>query len=69
MDLPEIVANLQKRDYIDTHRDESPLRQAEDALLIDNTLMTVDEQVDLVVGLADERISHAVRRAEMTTKT
>lgn len=68
VDLPEIVANLQKRDYIDTHRDESPLRQADDALLIDNTCMTVDEQVDLVVGLADERISHAVRRAELTEK-
>lgn len=66
VDLPEIVANLQKRDYIDTHREESPLRQADDALLIDNTFMTVDEQVDLVVGLADERISHAVRRAELT---
>ena len=68
VDLPEIVANLQKRDYIDTHRDESPLRQADDAILIDNTFMTVDEQVDLVVGLADERISHAVRRAEFTKK-
>lgn len=68
VDLPEIVANLQKRDYIDTHRDESPLRQADDALLIDNTFMTVDEQVELVVRLADERIGQAVRRAEMTAK-
>lgn len=64
VDLPEIVANLQKRDHIDTHREESPLRQAEDALLIDNTFLTVDEQVELVVRLADERISQAVRRRE-----
>ncbi len=64
VDLPEIVANLQKRDHIDTHREEGPLRQAEDALLVDNTFMTVDEQVELVVQLADERISQAVRRRE-----
>ncbi|GHB71853.1 (d)CMP kinase [Persicitalea jodogahamensis] len=64
VDLVEIVANLEKRDHIDTHREESPLRQAEDALLIDNTFMTVDEQVELVVRLADERIGQAVRRHE-----
>ncbi len=64
VDLPEIIANLQKRDHIDTHREESPLRQADDALLIDNTFMTVDEQVELVVRLADERIGQAVRRHE-----
>lgn len=68
VDLPHIIANLEKRDYIDTHRAESPLRQADDALLIDNTFMTVDEQVELVVRLADERIGQAVRRAEMTPK-
>ncbi len=64
VDLPEIVANLRKRDYIDTHRDESPLRQADDALLIDNTFMTVDEQVEMVVQLADEKISRAVRKRD-----
>ncbi|MPR32826.1 (d)CMP kinase [Salmonirosea aquatica] len=68
VDLPEIMANLEKRDYIDTHRDESPLRQADDAVLIDNTFMTVDEQVELVVGLADARIGQAVRRAETAGK-
>lgn len=68
VDLPEIVANLEKRDYIDTHRDESPLRQADDALLIDNTFMTVDEQVEMVVQLADEKISHAVRRRDDRAK-
>ncbi|WP_373511661.1 (d)CMP kinase [Persicitalea sp.] len=62
--LPEILANLQKRDHIDAHREESPLRQAEDALLIDTTYLTVDEQVELVVRLADERIGQAVRRRE-----
>jgi CMP/dCMP kinase len=60
--LPEIVANLEKRDYIDTHRAESPLKQAEDAVLIDNTFMTIDEQVELVVRLADEKIGQAIRK-------
>lgn len=64
VDLPEIVANLQKRDHIDTHREESPLRQAEDALLIDNTHMTVDEQVETVIRLADERIGQVIRLRE-----
>ena len=64
--LPEIVANLQKRDHIDTHRQESPLLRADDALLIDTTFMTVDEQVEMVVRLADERIGQAMRRREST---
>ncbi|GAB2800629.1 (d)CMP kinase [Rhabdobacter roseus] len=59
--LEEIMQNLQKRDYIDTHRTEGPLRQAEDALLLDNSFMTVDEQVEMVVRLADERIGRALR--------
>jgi cytidylate kinase len=62
--LPEIVANLEKRDYIDTHRTESPLVKAEDAILIDNSFMTIDEQVDLVVRLADEKIGQALRKKE-----
>lgn len=62
--LPDIIANLEKRDYIDTHRSESPLCQADDAILLDNTFMTIDEQVELVVRLADERIGQEVRRLD-----
>jgi cytidylate kinase len=35
---------VQERDYIDTHREVSPLRQADDALLLDNSHMTIPEQ-------------------------
>jgi cytidylate kinase len=35
---------VQERDYIDSHREESPLRQAEDAILLDNSNMTIEEQ-------------------------
>jgi cytidylate kinase len=60
--LQEISENLKMRDHIDTHRAESPLRQAEDAIYIDNSLMTLDEQVELVVRLADEQIGLSLRR-------
>lgn len=42
--LDEIKSNLEMRDYIDSHRDVSPLRQAEDAILLDNTNLTEKEQ-------------------------
>jgi CMP/dCMP kinase len=52
VDLDDVVENLVKRDQIDTTRQESPLKQAEDALVIDTTHITIDEQVDEVVRLA-----------------
>lgn len=43
-DYDEILKNVEERDYIDSHREVSPLRQAEDALLLDNSEMTIAEQ-------------------------
>ncbi len=43
-DFDEILKNVQERDYIDSHREVSPLRQADDALLLDNSNMTIPEQ-------------------------
>lgn len=43
-DMKEILRNVEERDYIDTHREISPLRQADDALVLDNSHMTIDEQ-------------------------
>ena len=40
----EILKNVQERDYIDSHREVAPLRQAEDALVLDNSHMTIPEQ-------------------------
>ena len=40
----DILKNLQERDYIDTHREVSPLRKADDALELDNSHMTIEEQ-------------------------
>ena len=43
-DYQDILKNVQERDYIDSHREVSPLKQADDALLLDNSQMTIDEQ-------------------------
>lgn len=42
--LADILQNVQQRDYIDTHREVSPLRKADDALELDNSHLTIDEQ-------------------------
>ena len=43
-DYADILKNVQERDYIDSHREVSPLRQADDAILLDNSHMTIAEQ-------------------------
>ncbi|WP_025762090.1 (d)CMP kinase [Dyadobacter tibetensis] len=60
--IEKILENLRYRDEVDTTRAESPLKQAEDAVYIDNSLMTLDEQVDMVVRLADEQIGLTLRK-------
>ena len=44
VDFNEILANVKERDYIDSHRETAPLRQAPDALLLDNSQLTREEQ-------------------------
>ncbi len=51
LSIEDIVKNLESRDTIDMNRTESPLRQAEDAFVIDTTELTVDNQVQAVIGL------------------
>ena len=55
VDLGIVIENIENRDRIDTTRTESPLRKAEDAIVIDSTHITVDEQVDEVIRLAVSR--------------
>lgn len=52
VDLDEVMDNIVQRDKIDTTRTESPLRQANDAIVMDTTYITIEEQVDEVVRLA-----------------
>ena len=44
VDYDDILKNVQERDYIDSHREVAPLRQADDAVLLDNSDMTIAEQ-------------------------
>ena len=43
-DYDDILKNVQERDYIDSHREVAPLRQADDAILLDNSHITIEEQ-------------------------
>lgn len=53
----EVAANLQQRDLMDSTRTHSPLKQAEDALVLDNTNLNREQQFDLAMQWAMERIN------------
>ena len=54
--IEEIKANLEMRDYIDSNREESPLRQAEDAILLDNTSLTAKGTIQKAMKLVKKVI-------------
>ena len=53
--LEDVKKNLSERDYIDSHRETSPLRQAADAFVLDNTHMTLHEELVWMLGLLQGR--------------
>ncbi len=52
----EVLKNIQERDYVDSNREDSPLKQAEDAVLIDNSNMDEKEQFAVVKQMALDKI-------------
>jgi len=54
--IEEVKNNLEMRDYIDSHREISPLRKAEDAIVLDNSNLTTQEQYQLAMKWALEKI-------------
>ena len=52
----EVLQNVEERDYIDTHREDSPLIKAEDAIEVDNSSLTKKEQFELVLNLVKEKM-------------
>ncbi|MEI5986201.1 MULTISPECIES: (d)CMP kinase [Sphingobacterium] len=56
--MEEVKENLAHRDHIDSTREESPLRQAEDAIVLDNTDLTQEEQLDFVLNLVREKLTN-----------
>jgi cytidylate kinase len=57
-EFDEVRANLQKRDQIDSNREDSPLKMADDAILLDNSHMTLEEQMDWFRDLYKSVMSH-----------
>ncbi len=55
VNIGEVLKNLQERDWIDSHREVSPLTQAEDAVVLDNSNMTMEDQMVWLKGLISER--------------
>lgn len=55
-DFEEVLANIKERDHIDSTREESPLRKAEDAFVLDNDHLTREEQIKVLLNLFSEKI-------------
>jgi len=58
-DYADILKNVEQRDYIDSHREVSPLRKAADAIVLDNSHMTIDEQNEWLLERFNEAASKA----------
>ena len=54
-DIQSVLSNLQERDYIDSHREASPLSKADDAIVLDNSHMTMEDQLEWLKGIISER--------------
>ena len=54
-DIQSVLCNLQERDYIDSHREASPLSKADDAIVLDNSHMTMEDQLEWLKGIISER--------------
>ncbi|MBT8188730.1 MAG: (d)CMP kinase, partial [Croceitalea sp.] len=53
----EVLKNVEERDYIDSHREESPLKKADDAIVFDNSDMGLDEQFERLFNYAQRIIT------------
>lgn len=53
----DVLKNVEERDYMDTTREDSPLVKAEDAVEVDNSEMGIEEQFELILGLAKDRMN------------
>ena len=54
--IEEVKNNLEMRDYIDSHREISPLKKAEDAVVLDNSYITPEQQLELALGFVKQKI-------------
>ena len=54
--LEEIKKDIERRDYIDSHRENSPLRPAEDAIFLDTSDLTIQEEIDAIISLFRKKV-------------
>ena len=54
-DMEDVLRDVNDRDYRDTHRAESPLRQAEDAIVVDNSHLTREQQMEKIIAIFAEK--------------
>src|SRR6187399_3559742 len=54
--IEEVKNNLEMRDYIDSHREVSPLRKADDAIVLDNSDLTMDQQLAIVTKWVEDKL-------------
>ncbi|MDE5583488.1 MAG: (d)CMP kinase [Ruminococcus sp.] len=52
----EILSDIKKRDFNDTNRTTAPLRQADDAVLVDTTKLTLEESADIIIKIISEKV-------------
>ncbi len=55
--LEEIQKDIERRDYIDSHRENSPLRPADDAVFLDTSDLTIQEEIDAIISLFRKKVS------------
>jgi CMP/dCMP kinase len=55
--IEEVKSNLEMRDYIDSNREVSPLRQAKDAIILDNTNLTMEQQLKFALSTVEKAIN------------
>jgi CMP/dCMP kinase len=61
-DIHEVIENLAHRDEIDENREDSPLRQAADAILLDNTHFSISDQFDFVMDIIQKKIALSAQK-------
>lgn len=57
VNFEDVLKNVNERDYIDSHRAMNPLRQAKDAIVLNNSKMTVREQLEWLDGILKKRFN------------
>ena len=57
-DIQEVAKNLRERDFIDSHREVSPLTKADDAIVLDNSDMTIEDQMKWIRQIISDRFSY-----------